>query len=385
MGPDETETARQFKAALSRLNIEKEAKEAAERRASIAESEVAEVRAAADVKVAAAEAAKQRAEAELAALRATLEDEKSRGSTTPTTADAEKAPTAKASLDPSDAVVRNLMPAFDASISRGLKTMTLNIVNFTDNAGDQAALQSKYHLFSEELTKARPGVVFVQEVQSGDGSETDGGKKAMRKLTELINKKLGSDDRYKFVVSLKAGGKERYGVMWDTTILGKGEPEMKLWKNPMSFVSADQFKRILPDYIKNQEIPKKVVSQIGRYLEGPPFGLCASNPEPLEAARRYASNFCNNFQFARAPLFVRFTNSEDPNLKDVVFCTVHLDTGDTGDSKKKDKPPNQYRLEALFLQAVLAAGASSGRKLVFCGDTEVYKNPREEDSCLEMS
>ena len=177
---------------------------------------------AAALNVSEADIEKQRAEAELAALRATLEDEKSRGSTTPTTADAEKAPTAKASLDPSDAVVRNLMPAFDASISRGLKTMTLNIVNFTDNAGDQAALQSKYHLFSEELTKARPGVVFVQEVQSGDGSETDGGKKAMRKLTELINKKLGSDDRYKFVVSLKAGGKERYGVMWDTTILGKG-------------------------------------------------------------------------------------------------------------------------------------------------------------------
>ena len=224
--------------------------------------------------------------------------------------------------------------------SQKVTVMSWNIANFTHNKSndaDKVYRDKRYELLTERLVKTRPTVLFVQEVQNRGG-----GEEAMKTLKERLNEKLAEREKlggecYDFVVSLDlSSGKERYGVLWDTNMLGKEKPELELWRLPMKYA--------------------------------PPFDLCTSDHKALKAARRYAKNFCggSHFQFARAPLFVRFTNSIVFTLRDVVFCTVHLDTG----QEKKGQPTNQYRLEALFLQAVLVAGATSERKrkLLLCGD-----------------
>ena len=116
--------------------------------------------------------------------------------------------------------------------SQKVTVMSWNIANFTHNKSndaDKVYRDKRYELLTERLVKTRPTVLFVQEVQNKGG-----GKAAMKALKERLNEKLGGEC-YKFAVPVDLPiGKERYGVLWDTNVLGKEKPELRLWRLPAS-------------------------------------------------------------------------------------------------------------------------------------------------------
>jgi hypothetical protein len=173
-----------------------------------------------------------------------------------------------------------------------------------------------------------PDLLFVQEVMNGPG-----GTRAMERLKNAMNSldsRVGPE-RYKKDVKERAGGGEGYGVVWDVQKLGENPPEMELWENAKS--------------------------------ERPPFAVSESDSESLASAQAFVRATWREEKvgFKRAPpLFVRFNNDE---WGDVVFCTVHTDTGQGNLDNL-----THVQGEALLLQAALVAGAAAGRALVLCGD-----------------
>jgi endonuclease/exonuclease/phosphatase family metal-dependent hydrolase len=208
-----------------------------------------------------------------------------------------------------------------------LQLTTWNITTFTDNNIDANRIRKLADDLMGPECSRYPDLLFVQEVMNGRD-----GKRAMERLKNEMNSldsRVGPE-RYKHAVEDQAGGGEGYGVVWDVQKLGENPPEMELWENAKS--------------------------------DPPPFAVSDSDSDSLASAQAFVRATWpeDKVDFKRAPLFVRFNNDE---WGEVVFCTVHTDTG-----RGSLDNLTHVQGEALLLQAALAAGAAAGRALVLCGD-----------------
>ena len=193
-----------------------------------------------------------------------------------------------------------------------LQLTTWNITKFTDYNIDANRIRKLADDLMGPECSRYPDLLFVQEVMNGRD-----GKRAMERLKNEMNSldsRVGPE-RYKHAVEDQAGGGEGYGVVWDVQKLGENPPEMELWENAKS--------------------------------DPPPFAVSDSDSDSLASAQAFvrATWSEDKVGFKRAPLFVRFRNDE---WGEVVFCTVHTDTG----GGNRDNLTH-VQGEALLLQAAL--------------------------------